>query len=284
MNVADDVCKTCGDSLEAQVIVVLGTEHNLRGTCSCDRKREAIKAARNPGALLRIVREQSRISEEFADATLASHPHVTTDKNGNVVRLAQKAGEWYLSKMPNPFDLFVAARDWHDATSDDRAYLRKWQVDAMRGAPSWYIWGEPGRGKSGLASAILNAMRARGIPSLAWNVRLLMDETKNRYGNKRAGNASALWSPLHDTPLLLLDDLDKARASSEDELGHLYSLAEARIAAKLPTIITANASLDDLSNTFAQTHDNLGRSIIDRFAASMLRPLELEWPESFRKI
>lgn len=271
MNTNATICPDCGEGVVEQTVMVLGTKHRLRGTCGCDKKREAMKLSRNPGALNRIVREQSRISDEFRDARLSEHPH----PNG------ARIGYNYLDRMPNPLEDFLATRDWHESTVDDRAALRKMQVDAMRGRPSLYLWGEPGRGKSGLASAILNAMIARGIPSIAWNVRLLMDATKDSYSLRTP--ASNLWRPLHETPLLLLDDLDKARTSSADELGHLYSLAEARMAAKLPTIITANASIEDLGIAFMSAHGSLGEAIVDRFVAAMLAPVELLAPESFRR-
>jgi hypothetical protein len=118
--------------------------------------------------------------------------------------------------------------------------------DAVRGL---FIGGPKGTGKTRLLAAIAGAAGharfglARVIIRGTWNV-----ETKDAEIRKLA-----------ECPLLLLDDIGREGKPSEDVLGLWHEILSARNGNYLPTAVTSNYTLDQLTQRYDE-------AIVDRFS------------------
>lgn len=82
--------------------------------------------------------------------------------------------------------------------------------------------------------------------------------------------------------MLLLDDIDKANENSQDEIGKLYSVTEARMYNSMPTLVTSNRDIVQLEKLFRQRFGENGVSIIDRLAKLVPDWHELKADTSYR--
>lgn len=268
-------CENCGTPRHIKIIDVLGVRRSITLACSkCEQEREVRERTRNLSALLALTASWSIVDAEAEKWTLQTHPDPE----------ARAIGEQFLASIPNPLDELLAMRDWATSGPDEHAYLRAAQRKAMRGVSGVSFIGKPGRGKSGLASAIHRELRSRGIPGCQVNVALLFDEMRDRYRDSSLGTVEQLLTPLRMTPLLTLDDLDKLHTrGSNDEILKLYGIVQRRIADQMPIIITANASLRELAQKLEGFGED-GAAILDRLAKTTPHSFTLKSAFSFRRM
>ncbi|GAC1388053.1 MAG: hypothetical protein NVSMB31_01420 [Vulcanimicrobiaceae bacterium] len=266
------ICNKCGVTRRPFQVTILGHVRTLHGECACDDAGERRLAAENPAALRRLIEERSEVSTEFKNVKVETHPNPQARKWCN---------QFVEKRLPNLHESLLAARDWRAPSPSELTDLLRRQQDAVRGMRGIAFYGKQGRGKTGAMHAILTIGRERGISGMAANVRLLLDECKARYSKKNQ-SVDALFAPLRATPLLLLDDLDKASAESVDEIAKLYALAEYRVAHNLPIFVTANRGLAELATMFSQTFGENGLAMIDRIGKTTPTWLELVSEKSYR--
>lgn len=121
--------------------------------------------------------------------------------------------------------------------------LRAW-LDGER----WlYLHGEVGRGKSGLAAALVNEAVSRGQSGLFRVVPDLLDRIRRTYRNRDAFDASEtdVLESLYVVDILVLDDLGSEK-SSEWVGEKLFQVIGHRHDAHKRTIITSNLNLVEL--------------------------------------
>jgi DNA replication protein DnaC len=269
-------CEDCGTLREVRTLRFLGVEKVITKVCSkCEPEREEKAKARNRQAVLDRVNEWSISYSEAEDWSVENHP----DPEARRI-----AGE-YLEALPRPMESLIAMRDWYTASPEDLLLLRGAQRNAMRSVQGIAFIGKPGRGKTGIASAIHREMRARGIPGCQVNVALLFDEMRARYGDSSLGTVEQLLRPLRMTPLLTLDDLDKLHTgrASNDEMLKLYGIVQKRIEDRMPIMITSNTGLRELAAKF-EGHGQDGAAVIDRLAKTTPHSVTLKSPVSFRRM
>lgn len=113
---------------------------------------------------------------------------------------------------------------------------------------SWYLWGETGRGKTGIAAAYAWAyLWATEESVLWWSVPDLLDALKGSYGRDGDGPSEAeLLRRCRDCGLLILDDLgvEYLRDGGEWTKDRLYQIIAGRHAAARPLIVTSEFDLN----------------------------------------
>lgn len=142
---------------------------------------------------------------------------------------------------------------------------------AVRGMQGFYAWGPSGCGKTFSVTAMLNHFREHFfISGRVANLIDTMFEVRNhrQYGD-RLYAISQMADVLSKTPLLVLDDVDNVSKISE-EMDLIYLVLDRRMRAELPTIVTANVSLEELGRKFCDVSQTDGAARFTRLK-SLLR-------------
>lgn len=168
-------------------------------------------------------------------------------------------------------------------------YPRSEQTDAaMRVALDWlaqlaagghsnlYLWGDAGRGKSGLAWAITrrvvdDAVRRdrdlERLPAVFVNFRLLLARIKEGFGENERGETVSRYFGVH---VLVIDDLGSERPTSYNR-DELLNLIDSRYERQLPTIFTSNLRVRMLGERLSDGADHTdGLRIVSRIAEDMV--------------
>lgn len=133
------------------------------------------------------------------------------------------------------------SEDYHERWPDYRA--------AGRGL---YIHGaDPGTGKTHLSEALLMAIEERfGVDALYAPSAMFMRRASDFGGDR---NPNDLVDGAVRVELLVLDDVDKV-GQSDYQLRTIWEIVDSRCAAGLPSIITANRSIDELGDWVGGKH------------------------------
>ena len=106
-----------------------------------------------------------------------------------------------------------------------------------------YIWGPVGTGKTYAAYAIMKRLGEIGIRATFYTSPDLMDELRDDFQHKDNYNLDRL---LENRGVLIIDDLGAEKAT-EWVVETLHRIIDKRYREVLPTIVTSNSSLDELS-------------------------------------
>jgi DNA replication protein DnaC len=120
-----------------------------------------------------------------------------------------------------------------------------------RSPEGWLIFqGVNGCGKTHLAAAIANDRVSRGEPGFFIVVPDLLDHLRSTYSTGSQLSYDELFERIKKSPVLVLDDFGEQAATPWAQ-EKLYQLINYRYNARLPTVITMCASLDELENRFS---------------------------------
>jgi DNA replication protein DnaC len=140
------------------------------------------------------------------------------------------------------------------------ALLRTWLLDDQ---PSWlFLWGPTGRGKTGLAAALLYELCAR--QSTAFQITTdLLSTIKATFGDAEGESESSILEFLYSVDVFCLDDLgsEHHRGPEDWTAEKIFQLIGGRHAALKRTIITSNYSLDQLQDKLG--HPRTVRRIVE---------------------
>ena len=106
-----------------------------------------------------------------------------------------------------------------------------------------YIWGPVGTGKTYAAYAIMKRLGEIGIRATLYTSPDLMDKLRDDFQHKDSYNLDRL---LENRGVLIIDDLGAEKAT-EWVVEMLHRIIDKRYREVLPTIVTSNSSLDELS-------------------------------------
>lgn len=134
---------------------------------------------------------------------------------------------------------FATYRALPKADLEAAAFVENWA--AQGGCSSLFLWGETGRGKTGLAvSALRERIASRGEAVLYRYVPDLYDDLKRAFDPSRGGMSSGeVFDLVKETPLVLFDDLGKENPTAW--VKETFSrLIDYRWRSGLPTMFTSN--------------------------------------------
>jgi DNA replication protein DnaC len=155
--------------------------------------------------------------------------------------------------------------------------LKSYVQSTHLGTRNWlYLFGSYGLGKTHHAVAALKHLclnRQREPLLVRWSEYCSRIQQSWQSGNPES--EYDLWRRAANVTLLVLDDIDK-RASSEWALGKLYELIDHRYLRSLPTILTANRSIEALSTYWGKTDpmQDLAKAIVSRIVGQLADLIE----------
>jgi DNA replication protein DnaC len=136
-----------------------------------------------------------------------------------------------------------------DLPRDDHANLKealRLAKDFAKQPQDWLMFtGGYGAGKTHLAAAIANYQAERGYPAMFIVVPDLLDHLRATFSPDARTSFDQRFEEVRTAPLLVLDDLGTESATPWAR-EKLYQIINHRYVAKLPTVITASVSPDDL--------------------------------------
>jgi DNA replication protein DnaC len=160
-------------------------------------------------------------------------------------------------------------RHAHTYGSDqNRSELRKaietltnWTAEILLGKHArhgWFISGQQGNGKTGLARGVEAELAAGGqwLSVEFWTAREMFDTIISSY---RDGVFDQVINQICSARLLVIDDLGAGQLS-ENNIGNLFRIVNHRTESRMPIIVTSNFRLDEL----AKSNTSTGRRIADR--------------------
>lgn len=143
--------------------------------------------------------------------------------------------------------------------------------------PGLFLYGDRGRGKSGIAISIVNGrVQAHGDVALYITVPDLLDHLRSTFGPKSDVSYDDLFEQVKGVSLLVLDDLGTENPTAW-AVEKLYQVVDYRYRSRLLTIVTSNLSPSELTEHFDRVGDWTGKRIIDRLV-TMCAVVEVAGP------
>ncbi len=137
------------------------------------------------------------------------------------------------------------------------------------------ILGESGCGKTHLAAAVANTILRNGGDAFFAVVPDLLDHLRASFAPERGEPGyDELFNDVRNAGLLILDDLGP-HASSSWAVEKLFQIANYRAASRLPTIITAALSLDELREAHPRVAVRALDPKLSQHVAILARPYNL---------
>lgn len=170
------------------------------------------------------------------------------------------------------------AIDTYPGDDDAKRAALEWLEGVRAGGRSnLYLWGDAGRGKSGLAwglarQIVEDAVRADAelerLAAVFVNFRLLLARIKDGFGERERGETVSRY---FSVKVLVLDDLGSERPTdfNRDEL---LNLIDTRYERRLATVFTSNMRLSQLAEKLTGGGDPVdGRRIVSRISEDVVR-------------
>jgi hypothetical protein len=163
-------------------------------------------------------------------------------------------GQWEGKRGAYAVSLFFASNGGKPFTLDQAAmgaFTRKWPNADTRKSNSVVLMGDVGLGKTGLAIAAGNELRRRGeVYVFIRTMQLIrnIQDTYSRPENAPEGSTVYHYRLYSTVPYLILDEFG-IKNFSRDRLEIVETIIRDRDRAGLPTLITTNLSLEQLSDT-----------------------------------
>lgn len=235
-NVCQQVCEVC-DNL-GWVTLSLPVDHpNFGRMIPCPANCHAVQEITAASKKNRV--RYSRLSAEYENLTFDS--------------FAALPGELLVGKMLGYWTAveFVNAMNRNHMV-DIAKVARRFDKDCPEDVRNWVVfYGEHGRGKTGLAAAILNALIDQGETPRYIRLQDFIEAIQKRYNKKKMERENGFADEFGDdtaeevmesfcaAPILIIDEAD-VPGISENKLSLVQKLIRYRHGEKLPTILTTN--------------------------------------------
>lgn len=124
------------------------------------------------------------------------------------------------------------------------------------GQESILLWGEPGNGKTHLAAAIHNFLRAQGKIVVFVSMPELLSKIKATFNSNNKTSENQILKALNLCDLLIIDDMGAEKPSDwVSEI--LFIIIDSRYRRELPVLATSNLNTEELKN-------QIGKRVVDR--------------------
>lgn len=207
----DEKCPKCGQPLYKSYNL-LGKDRMMRIKCQCEvaerEEKERIEKAKAKQQRLKILMTNSLMDKKFSDCTFEN------------------------------WDFKKGSKEMYELSS---RYVKKFSKCKEDGL-GLLIYGEPGNGKTYLASCIANALLENFVPVICVSINGLLSriqETYNKWGREAE---STVIKGLCNADLLIIDDLGTERESKWSK-SMVYNIIDSRYRSQLPLIITSNLDI-----------------------------------------
>lgn len=222
------------------------------------------------------LRKYSKLPAEYADLTFA-----TFDALPELMRAGKMPARWSA-------EMFVNARDaqYYVNRADVARYYGHDDPDDWR---NWLVlWGAHGRGKTGLAAAIVNGLTEADVAVLYIRLQDFIEAVQKRYDRERrklegfddefGQTADSVQDSVKNAPVLVIDEFDLPQIS-ENKRDIVERIIRYRHGERLPTVITTNLSPKTLEQRWGPTIASVirGRAHWIEMVGPSLRPVENLW-------
>ena len=247
---SEEICEYCGQRLEVMKLALgFGSRKEMivRLPCACVIERQKQdEQKRKQQEMMWVLRDRGFESGRYARMSFANL------SDSHMGRDVIEALEGYMRSMQ------LKHRNW------------------------LYLYGDYGVGKTHIAVALARkvALERQWKPALFSWAHYLSRVQQSWHDVK----VKVDWRLIRDSQVLVLDDMDK-RAGTQWVLANLYDIIDYRYMRQLPTIMTANRSIGELSrfwNTTEQSSD-LSRALISRIMGQLGKIIHLR-AEDFRLV
>lgn len=207
------VCHKCGERKEIrQDIPLLGIRvHPIE--CKCQREARLLfeenERRKKEQDIVDDLFSYSLIDERFKSSTFANCKE--TESNAKIVRIAKN-------------------------------YVAKFDVMLERNK-GLLFYGEPGTGKTYIASCIANALLQQRVPLIVTSI-IKLTSASGPF-SREAEEQQILLRKMNTARLLIIDDLGSERGT-DYKMEQVFEVIDSRYGAKKPMIITTNLSLKQM--------------------------------------
>lgn len=238
-----EVCEKCGEN-RCMEVTILGRKHIVRKQCRCEReesqKRREEDERKQKQIRLNRLKESSMMDREFKSCTFENF--IRNNYNRQIYKMAMR----YCENWPK---------------------MKEKNIGFM-------LWGNPGNGKTYIASCIANRLLSQMVPVIAISSIGILSRIKQTYNSFGKEGEVQVIGMLKNASLLILDDLG-AENDTQWSREKLYEIVDSRYRQAKPMIVTTNLTPDQLKRKLT-SGDGVTRTY-DRLI-EMCTPVELKGP------
>ena len=150
------------------------------------------------------------------------------------------------------FETFTETPETAQGLCMVKGYAEKFKTLRGQERNSLIITGNIGTGKTHLAAAVANALLAEGVPVIFSTMVDLLDKIKASFDSRDEETVIKLYKTVE---LLIIDDLGKERPTAWGIM-KIFQIINSRYEDYLPTILTSNYDLKDLTERMTPTGDD----------------------------